>query len=146
MHADILLRDLNDHPVAIIEAKGLMHLTPAIAADIHRRMVRQGLPTHIPYFLLVSQDHGYLWQAAAGKGASNDPTVEFSMQNVTSRYLSSLPHVQLRGVQLELLLMRWLNDLAAGKLSTADEPERTLHEVGFLDAIRNARITHEAPL
>jgi hypothetical protein len=68
------------------------------------------------------------------------------MAGVVKRYFPAEPGTRLHGVQLELLLVQWLADLAAGASVSESEPERSLEKVGFLDAIREAQVMHEVPL
>jgi hypothetical protein len=146
MHADILLRNSRGEAIAVVEAKGAMNLTPALAMDIRRRMLAHGLPAHLPYFLLLSQERGYLWQDSQALRSDTPPTVELPMAEVVKRYFPAEPGTRLHGVQLELLLVQWLTDLAAGASVSESEPERSLKKVGFLDAIREAQVMHEVPL
>ena len=146
MHADILLRNPRGEAIAVVEAKGAMNLTPALAMDIRRRMLAHGLPAHLPYFLLLSQERGYLWQDSQALRSDTPPTVELPMAGVVKRYFPAEPGTRLHGVQLELLLVQWLADLAAGASVSESEPERSLEKVGFLDAIREAQVMHEVPL
>ncbi|WP_309895305.1 hypothetical protein [Archangium sp.] len=146
MHADILLRTPDGEPIAVIEAKGAMRLTPEIAVDIRRRLLTHGLPAHIPYFLLLSQERGYLWQDSSQLRSDTPPTAEFAMSEVVTRYLPAASGARLHGVQLELLLMQWLTELVAGVPRSPGEPEGTLSKTGFLEAIRDAQVLHEASL
>jgi len=146
MHADILLRTPGGDPIAVIEAKGAMNLTPELAVDIRRRMLAHGLPAHVPYFLLLTQERGYLWQDSALLRSDTPPTIEFPMTEVVTRYLPAAPGARLHGVQLELLLVQWLTELVAQMPRSQGEPERTLGKTGFLEAIRDAQVLHEAPL
>ena len=146
MHADILLRNASGEVIAVVEAKGAMKLTAALAMDIRRRMLAHGLPAHLPYFLLLSQERGYLWEGSLALRPDAPPTAEFPMAEVVTRYFPAEPGARLHGVQLELLLVQWLTDLAAGASVPQSESERALKKVGFLDAIREAQVMHEVPL
>jgi hypothetical protein len=146
MHADILLRNTSGEAIAVVEAKGAMKLTAALAMDIRRRMLSHGLPAHLPYFLLLSQERGYVWQDSPALRPDTPPTAEFPMAEVVTRYFPESPGARLHGVQLELLLVQWLTDLSAGASAPRSEPERTLQKVGFLDAVREAQVMHEVPV
>jgi len=91
--------------------------------------------------LLLSQDVGFLWKSAAS--ADTPPTYEFPMDKVVTRYLKREPGERLYGIELEFLVLQWLNDLASGKLKTIEEPEKTLALAGFNDSIKEATISIE---
>ena len=97
---------------------------------------------HAPYFLLLSQDTGFLWRTHSDDGAS--ALQQFPMREVVARYLPNrAAGDRLDEFGLSLVVVHWLNELAAGVWSAEDEPERHLAQVGLLDAMRGADITVE---
>jgi hypothetical protein len=117
----------------------------AVATALRRNLVvHSGIPD-VPYFLLVSQETGFLWKHAASP--ESPPTTSFPMGAVIERYIPSAGvDERLRGEQLELIVLQWLADLAADPNVPAGEPEDTLASCGFLDAIRGARVAQQDEL
>jgi hypothetical protein len=129
--------------VAIVEIKNRRELPSAVAAEIHQMLLDQGYRIQPPYFLLLSQDRGFLWKDAPN-GVPVSPPQEFDMRNVVARYFPHLnPTERLRGAELELIVSQWLRDLAEGRQNTHEEPEHTLARAGFLAALQDATITVE---
>lgn len=138
---DILIQSPEDLPIAVVEVKNRQDLTREVATALRRNIIIHSLLPQTPFFLLISQDVGFLWKSAASPDAP--PAYEFPMGKVVSRYLNREPGERLYGIELEFLVLQWLNDLASGKLKTIEEPEKTLALAGFLESIRDATITIE---
>jgi hypothetical protein len=142
---DIIVQSPTGDPVAVVEVKNRQDLSRDIAVILHRTLLGYGYPARVPYFLLLSQDNGFLWHGPVAVGDDNAPAEEFDMRPVIARYLPNLdPADRLRGAELSLIVRQWLNDLAAGRQNETQEPERTLARAGFLAAIRDAVVTAEA--
>ncbi|OLD95623.1 MAG: hypothetical protein AUI36_46100 [Cyanobacteria bacterium 13_1_40CM_2_61_4] len=137
---DILIQSPEDLPIAVVEVKNRQDLTREVATVLRRNIITHSLLPQTPYFLLISQDVGFLWKAA---GPDAPPTYKFPMDRVVTRYLQREPGERLYGIELEFLVLQWLNDLASGRLNASEEPEKTLALAGFNDSIREATITIE---
>ena len=58
---DILVTDAESRPIAVVEVKNKEHLSRHDAIRLLRDLATDnGLPA--AYYLVVSQDHGYLWR------------------------------------------------------------------------------------
>jgi hypothetical protein len=57
---DLVIQDNKGNPIAVVEVKSRADLSQDVAIQIRRSMLARGLPAQIPYFLLLSQDEGYL--------------------------------------------------------------------------------------
>ncbi|MEW5987822.1 MAG: hypothetical protein AB1791_14405 [Chloroflexota bacterium] len=69
------------------------------------------------------------------------------MDNVIRRYSVSINTTErLRGPELELLVLRWLNYLTWMSQDAAHEPEKSLAQTGFLAAIQGASVLLDEPL
>ena len=140
--ADIVVRAINGEPVAVVEVKNRQHLSIDVAMALRRNLVVHGLLTRSRYFLLVSQDVGFLWDQGAEVAIDAPPTLQFAMDRVVDRYLPRLDaQERLQGSTLELVVLQWLSDLSEGLPEPIGEPERSLAGVGLLDAIKGARIS-----
>jgi hypothetical protein len=136
---DIMIRDTQGRAVAVVELKNRENLSRDIAVVIRRNLLTHSPPPSAPYFLLLSQDAGFLWKGVGYDDLHASPTSEFPMKNLVSRYLPGEPaNVRLRESQFELLILQWLTDLTRTPSRLAEEPEKSLARSGFIEAIRNA--------
>jgi hypothetical protein len=143
LRPDILIQNPATGPVAIVEIKNRRELPSAVAAEIHQMLLDQGYRIQPLYFLLLSQDRGFLWKDAHN-GVPVSPPQEFDMRNVVARYLPDLaPTERLREAELSLIIIQWLTDLAEGWQNHNHEPEHTLAATGFLEDVLDADITAE---
>lgn len=138
---DILVQSLEGFPIAIVEVKNLEKLTPDVASFIRKNHLAHGLSNSVRYFLLVSQDVGYLWDQVDAPGTDALPTAIFDMKDISRRYDANLrDDERIRSAQLEFIVFEWLRDLAERGLDGAEGPEPKLDSSGFLAAIRGGRI------
>lgn len=143
---DLLIKDSNGKPVAVVEVKSSDKLPANTATEIRRQMLTYGLPGRIPYFLLLSQDEGYLWKGSDLSNPDTPPTYHFPMSGVINRYAPKKPNRRLYETELELLVLHWLANLIAKQQETTDEPEKTLAEAGFSDSIKDGVVLIEEAL
>ncbi len=145
MEADILVRNTRGESILVAEIKNRQNLSPSVATALRRNLAVHNLLPPAAYFLLASQDFGYLWRAADLSLPDAPPTAQFSMSDVIARYLPSLgPHERLRETELELLLLQWLQDLAASTNKAPLDPEATLATTGLLEALRGTTVHSHA--
>lgn len=137
---DMLIQSPQWFPVAIVELKNLPNLTRDEATEIRRSLIEYGVPARVPYFLLLSQDVGFLWTEAQQMDPGALPAYEFPMDTVVTRYLKEDSERRLYHSIFELIVFQWLNDLAESPGNTSEEPEKTLALSGFSKAIRDAKI------
>jgi len=140
---DILVRDPDGFPIAIVEIKNRQNLSRDVATELRRSMIAHGLPARVPYFLLLSQDVGYLWKDVKQTDLDAPPTFEFPMDKVVTRYLKEDSKQRLYGSILELLVFQWLNDLATNSGNESEEPEKTLALSGFSQSVKDSTILTE---
>ena len=140
--ADVLIQGQEGWPIAMVEVKNRKGLTAEVATAIRRNLVAHGLMIQqVPYFLVVSQDAGFLWRQRKQQGPVDPPTVEFPMQPVVSYYVSWLAAGErLGGGALELIVANWLADQSVGGGPDLPETTERLSEIGFLEAIRGATV------
>lgn len=138
---DIILQNPDGQFIAVIEVKNLPNLSRDVATMIRSNSMTYSLLPQTPFFLLLSQDKGFLWKEAWREGPETPPGYEFPMNHVVSRYLKREPEDRLYEIELEFLAMQWLRDMAAGKQKTIEEPEKTLALAGFNESIKDASIS-----
>ncbi len=142
---DLVIKNLDSDPIAVIEVEGGTYMSSDFATEIRRNMLRSGLPTHIPYFLVLSQDLGYLWKDSEQNGPGTPPTCEFPMDGIIRRYSNREPNQRLFETELEYVMLKWLTSLSI-KPQVTEEPEKTLATSGFIDAIKEAMVLIEEKL
>jgi len=84
--ADLLIETYKSDPVAIIEIYNALNLSKERAIVIRGDMLRSGLPLSVPYFLLVSQDKGYLWKNSEQPDSDAPPLYHFPMTRIVRKY------------------------------------------------------------
>src|SRR5437016_11600758 len=91
----MVVEDYDERPIAVVEITNFSDIPLDSAMEIRRSMLERGLPAHIPYFLLVSQDIGFLWKDDPSLNADSPPNYEFPMYNVIVRYTLRQPDERL---------------------------------------------------
>ncbi|HET7036096.1 MAG TPA: hypothetical protein VFI42_10485 [Thermomicrobiaceae bacterium] len=139
-----MIKSENEEPVAIVEITNRRDMTPEVAQQIRRNMLVHGIALPVRYFLLVSQDKGYVWTPASAPHYDTPPDGEFSMREIVKDYLpSNEPDRRFREPELSLIVLRWLGDLAFGHDHPSQDSERVLSQLGFLDAIGEGTVLAE---
>jgi hypothetical protein len=138
----VLIESSDEVPIAMVEVKGRRGMSRDAAVEIRSSMLERGLPAHIPYFLLLSPDVGFLWKDDPSLNAETPPDYEFPMNNVIVRYSKGEPEKWLYRSALEYLVLRWLTNLSLKpqEMAMVEEPEKTLVHTGFTDAIYDAMV------
>ncbi|MBP3967318.1 hypothetical protein [Paenibacillus lignilyticus] len=142
---DFLIKN-EDRTIAVIEVKNRKNLNIDDAKKVRRNiMAHQGLKSK--YFVLVSQEYGYVWDNEKSLQLLDNPLISFSMQDIVSRYYKQLNTFEnrLRENELELIVAQWINDLVRTKdnHSFLSEPEQKLVAGGFIDTIHGATVISE---
>lgn len=144
---DILVKSANEVPVAIVEIKNRRNLTPTVAQEIRRNLLAHGPAQPVRFFILVSQDRGYVWRHKPDNSLDSAPDAEFSMLDVVKDYVpEDDPDRRFRESELELIVMSWLWDLSAGTTRSKTESERVLADLGFITAVRDGSVLVEQDL
>jgi len=140
---DIVIQNPDGQFVAVVDVKSYKNLTPEIATALRRTRMLHTLLPQTPYYLLVSQEKGFLWKNAWREGPETPPTYEFPMDSVITRYRKSKQEEKPFGRELESLALRWLHDLADAKVWANEEPEKTLALSGFTDSVKEGMVMVE---
>ena len=99
--SDLLIKDIDDRPIAIVEVQSRLNMSSDVATEIRRSILDRGLPTHIPYFMLLSQDNGFLWINHSSRNPDGQPDYEFAMDKVIEKYSLRKPEQRLYQTELE---------------------------------------------
>lgn len=137
---DLVIKTSEGRPIAVVEVKSRTNFTTDVATEMRRNMLARGLPPHIPYFLLLSQDKGYLWTNTKQEDPDAPPMYEFPMDKIVERYSPKEPGQRLFASELEWLFLLWLIHLSTKPEATNEEPEKTLERIGFNESIRDAMV------
>jgi hypothetical protein len=143
--ADILIRDINERPVAVVEVKNRENLTRDIAIEFRCNLLEDAPLLDIPYFLLVSQDIGFLWKQSDQSKPDEPPTLEFPMNLVVERYFPAMQG-RLRESELAIVVLRWLAQLSWKSEEATIEPEKALASSGFIQAVHRTNALVEVEL
>ena len=143
---DILIQNPDGDPIAVIEVKNIENLTRDEATQVRRSLADYGVPLDVPFFLLLSQDVGFLWKDSRHENLDAPPTYVFPMGNVVARFSDRKAGEILYAAEFSILILRWLNHLTLKPQDNIKEPERTLALSGFLEAITGANVLLEAEL
>jgi hypothetical protein len=141
---DILIQSLEGDTIAVVEVKNLRDLSRDEAIQIRRSLADYGVPVQVPFFMLLSQDIGFLWKDSKYENLDAPPMYTFPMHNVVARYSDRKPGERLYEPEFEILALRWLNHLTINTQNSGEEPEKTLALSGFDEAIKDADVLLEA--
>lgn len=135
---DLVIKNTEGMPIAIVEVQSWKNLTEDVAMKMKRNMVEDGLPIITSYFLLLSQDIGYLWTKDKLLDPNAPPSYKFPMENIVKRYMKK-EYWERRFVksEMEFLILRWLINLSANPEMETEEPEETLNRAGFNALFKN---------
>jgi hypothetical protein len=140
--ADITVYGEDGWPVADVEIKNPIEMTSETASAIRRNLSSYGLVREqTPYFLIISQDTGFLWRQAAPGQADDPPLVEFAMSPVVAHYLRWFsPEDRLSGNSLGFVVAGWLLDLSTRTGPMFAAAASTFAGTGFLEAIEGGKV------
>lgn len=145
---DMVIRSSLGDPIAVVEVRNRRDLTPLIAREIRHHLLAHTShadQTGARYFLLLSQDRGYIWDCRISAHRDAPPVAEFSMLDVIDRYLPERPpEHRLRNSELEFLVLRWLIDLTLGLQDESLAANQALADAGVLDAVGGGSVVSES--
>lgn len=135
--ADLVLRSRASGDIAIIELKNTPDLTADSASRLRSNMIVHGALQRVPYFVILSQDRGYVWRPEDDPGTETPPTFEFNMGDVIAHYHPEFdPSVRLYESGLILIIDKWFDDLVHQNLECVPDPDNALKRSGLLDVLR----------
>lgn len=148
MVVDMAVRSRDGRLAVIVEVKNPTGMTAVDAIQYRRNLVEHGyLSPNVPFFMVASQDTGFVWPGADPADPDAAPELRFSMRPVIDRHASWLPPGDRLGKHpLRLILLSWFWDLALFGRSAIEEPELALNGIGLLDAIRGGSVELDSEL
>jgi hypothetical protein len=138
MTSDIIIKNKEDQTIAMVEVKNSQNLSKEIADNFRRNLIAHGLISNTPYFLILSQDKGFLWNQ---KSEETKKIYEFSVKKILEKYIPEIDSGnRLKGQQLEFFIFQWLNDLALRHKENITEINTPLASSGFIHDIQDANV------
>jgi hypothetical protein len=138
--ADLVIRDTKDDPLAVIDVVNFPGFSREEAIELRQRMLDHGLPAHLPYFLLLTQDVGFLWKDTEKDQLNVPPNYEFPMNGLVQRYEKEISQRRLYRWELEFLILQWFAHLRASSEPDTEEPELTLVQSGLRELIKDVSL------
>ena len=140
--ADIVVRAQDGRVIALVEVRNSMNLSSDTAVAFRRDLMADHLlDESLPFFLMVSQDWGYIWDRSARDQPFATPAKQFPLQAVASHYLPWFdPQERLSSQELEIALARWLSDIAERRVDRPMDADQFFDDTGFRDAIGGATV------
>ena len=99
--ADLVIRDTKDDPLAVIDVVNFPGFSREEAIELRQRMIDRGMPAQLPYFLLLTQDVGFLWKDTEKSQLDISPNYEFPMDGLVQRYEKDSPQRRLYSWELK---------------------------------------------
>ena len=140
---DIVLKDRSDSTIAVVEVMAGSRIDQHDAAGFFETVSRQMTPSRSRFLLLVTPRFLGLWDSQIEPGSAAIALFRDypAQQLAVPRYIRErLPSARMDGHAFELLVYQWLIKLREFGADADDEPERILEEIGFVSAIRDAKI------
>ena len=121
----------------MIEVKNRRDLTSTLATMLRRNLIVHGEYRRVPYFVLLSQDSGYIWTPDDEPWTESPPRFTFPLQSVVAYYYPEFdPSVRLRESELMLIIERWIDDLIHSDIPGMLDPDNAMERSGLLAALR----------
>lgn len=146
IRADIVVRAPDQRIVTLVEVKGGRDLSDQVAAGVRGNLLRFSRGSYlVPFFLVVSQEHGFLWDQRAGVLPYAPASEKFSMVPVIAHYLPWVqPEERLSANELQAAFALWLRDVSDHAPHHPAPAQDLIADIDFLEAIQGATITtHE---
>jgi hypothetical protein len=142
--SDLVVHGADESLLALVDIWNWANLSAETATQIRRDLIADGHASQwARFFLIVSQDAGYLWKQDPTRQSENEPpTVDFPMTPVIARYLPSFADGRrLNRSQMTLALLQWLWDMANGFANRVEVSEAVIQQgTDFVELMRGARV------
>jgi hypothetical protein len=143
---DVVISDPSGTVTAIVEVKALSGASIQTATRYLRNLLAHGRAPFARFILLVTPDTGYLWTTPDAILREASPAYTFPMAGIIQHYLPpDGRQTPVRELVLESIIAQWLADVADG-VAVDDEVASVLRASGFLDAVRDGRVSVSASL
>jgi len=140
---DLFIHGRDNEFIVLVEVKNPSFLSRSAALALYSDIAER-ITVDVSYFLLLSQQLGFLWRRKGETLQPLIPTAEFPMKSVMARYAPALaPGERLRGRELDYVVFQWLSELTEGTGESLTEPEDLFANTGFLSSIQGGSVVFE---
>ncbi|HWE36157.1 MAG TPA: hypothetical protein VG406_06260 [Isosphaeraceae bacterium] len=130
----LLLKDWQ--AVAAIDIRNSPLLTPEFATEFRHAVGNDGSRYSFPFYLLVSQEHGYLWDKATLGQPDAPPTIDLPMATILKNYSrADDPDRRLSSEAMFWRIFRWLLDLTLERRESLKDVAPSATLTAFLRAV-----------
>jgi len=145
---DITVFDSSGQTVLIAEVKARTGTSKEWASMYRRNLTAHGFLRKVPYFLIATPDHFYLWKNPPDTSVAIEPDYDVETTELLAPYYqrSNIDPRTVIGRAFELIVAAWLHDLQWGSVGNgAGKPgQGWLDDSGLLQALRGGRaVLHE---
>lgn len=143
---DILIRNEQDEGIAVIEVKNQLRVPADIRDEYRKQLAGYGLLTGATYFLVLSQEMGFLWKGTPLVVLDTPPLLQFSMREIIQLYTQTTDPTarRLEESEVEFLVYGWMFDLTSELRNPDTKTEKLLATTGFIDAVKRGLVVAEA--
>jgi hypothetical protein len=147
---DITAFDRNGQTVLMVEAKAVTGTSREWASVYRRNLAANGFLPKVPFFLIATPDHFYLWKNAPEAGVVIEPDYDINPAECLDPYYTR-SHIEPESVQpeaFELIIAAWLADVQRETaVNGAPKPgHRWMADSGLLAALRGGRVVLQAAI
>jgi hypothetical protein len=145
---DIAVLSSAGWPALIVECKGGNEVSAEGAARFRRNLLAHELVPDVPFYMLAYPNYLYLWKRESAPDSL--PDFQAPSASILKDYaprLSTHPS-NVQGSSLELVMLSWLSDLAAGIRgpNPTFAAEQMLLDSGLYKIIRDGKVTSRLAL
>ncbi len=145
--ADIVVRSPVGNTIAVVELRNWRSLQLEVATTVLDEFRDADLLANSSYFLVISQEKGFLWHKDQRDLNEFLAPLEFPTKNIVDRYLPGLAaDDRLRENELRSVILQWLINLTWLTEESENEPEKLLIPTGFTGRLQGATVLTEVRL
>jgi hypothetical protein len=141
LQPDIVVSSRVGRPIAVVETRNSIGMNAAEGVEYLREILTHGFIPAADYFILLTQHEGYVWTDESRLRALAPPIVTFPMTDIIDRYAADIDQEQfVSGRTLQYIAWQWLLELSYNIVTVPGKPEELLDSIGFVDAVRYAKV------
>ncbi|HVN28196.1 MAG TPA: hypothetical protein VMT64_06900 [Candidatus Binataceae bacterium] len=142
MISDIAVLNKQGEPVLLVEVKNNPGTSKEWASKLRRNIMAHGLLPHVPYFMVATPDHFYLWKNAGNHAEELEPNYDLDPHALSDRRF--VPDEKVGPFEFETKVASWLTDMLRPE---SGRPNGAVGDLllrsGLLDAIHGGSLAFE---
>jgi hypothetical protein len=107
MFSDIAVLNRRGEPVLLVEVKTRTGTSKDWAAKLRRNIMAHGLLPSVPYYMVATPDHFYLWKDAGNSAEEIEPSYEIDPRGIEGP--TFVPEEKVGEFEFEIKVASWLN-------------------------------------